>query len=340
VAGLAAMGLDRLRIPNAARVLVGIAIAVDLFVMGSGRPMNLASLDREPGVTDGAFYGSEELLRGVRRLSWAANPPWRIDTMDDASIDWSIQAPITRVPTANGVSPLALEEAIQLRLFQHRGDPWGWYYPVEHIDSRVLDLMNVHYLLAGPGGAARLGAATRNHPALTHVASLPMGVEVFENPAVLPRFFLAHAAKAAQSLADARRLMAGNDLARTVITDRWVELAAGPAEPESVEVVRYEPSEIELRVNAGAPSALISAENFYPGWRASIDGKAADIFRADIAFRGIVVPAGAHTVRMEFRPAIFPVSLAISAAALLFLMSLIYRGAYRGSGTAKSPPAR
>jgi hypothetical protein len=140
--------------------------------------------------------------------------------------------------------------------------------------------------------------------------------------------------------------MAGNDLARTVITDRSVGLAAAPGGRESVEVVRYEPSEIELRVNAAAESALVAAENFYPGWRASIDGKAADIFRADIAFRGIVVPAGAHTVRMEFSPAIFPVSLSVSAAALLALawlifrgVWLIYRGAYRGNGTAKSPPA-
>ena len=166
LAGLAAMGLDRLRVASWVRLAIGLVIAIDLFVTGSGRPMNLASLDREPGVTDQAFDGSASLLEAVRQLSWSNTPPWRIDTTEDAGIDWSIQAPITRVPTANGVSPLALEEVIQLRLFQHQGDPWGWYYPVADSSLPVLSLMNVRYLLTGPGGAphpdARWTRAGRN----------------------------------------------------------------------------------------------------------------------------------------------------------------------------------
>lgn len=331
LAGLAAMGLDRLRLPDWARVAIGIAIAADLFLVGSGRPMNLASLDKEPGVTDSAFYGSPEVLHEVRRLSWSVNPPLRIDTTEDASIDWSIQAPVTRVPTANGVSPLALEEVIQLRLFQHAGDPWGWYYPVAHVDSHVLDLMNVAYLITGQKGA----------PApWKQVAALPAGVQVFENPTVMPRFFLAHEAKAAQSLADARRLMLAGNLRNTVITDRWIDLPPATNGVESVNVLHYEPSSIELEVKAASPSALVAAESFYPGWRAWIDGTETGIFRADIAFRGIVVPAGTHTVRMQFEPGIFPASLAVSGVGLLVLALLTFRGAYRGSGKAKSPPER
>ncbi len=261
--------------------------------------------------------------------------------MDDANIDWAIQAPITRVPTANGVSPLALEEIIQMRLFQHRGDPWGWYYPLDHMDSRVPDVMNVRYVLTGPANAPRAETLAHNHAPLRHVESLALGVEVFENPDVLPRFFLTHEAKPARSLADARRLLAESDLSRTVITDRWIELPPSVGSgAESVEVVRYEPSTIELRVKAQSVAAMVASESFYPGWKAWVNGRESEIFRADIGLRGVVVPAGESTVRMEFHPPIFPLSIAVSAAAILALAALSFRGAYRGSGRETPPPAR
>jgi hypothetical protein len=45
----------------------------------------------------------------------------------------------------------------------------------------------------------------------------------------------------------------------------------------------------------------------------------------DIALRGVVVPDGAHRVRMEFRPVILPVSLAITLATALVLALLAWR---------------
>ena len=133
LAGLAALGLDRLRLRNGLKLAIGLAIAGDLFVAGSGRPMNLAALRDEPGVTRDAFGGSRDTLETMRRLSFTATPPWRVDNLEGATADWAVQAPLTRVPSANGVSPLALENIIQLRLFLHDGQPWGWYYPVEII---------------------------------------------------------------------------------------------------------------------------------------------------------------------------------------------------------------
>jgi hypothetical protein len=43
------------------------------------------------------------------------------------------------------------------------------------------------------------------------------------------------------------------------------------------------------------------------------DGTPTEIYRTDIAFRGLSLPAGVHTVRMEFRPVILPISIAVSA---------------------------
>ena len=245
LAGLAALGLDRLRARNGLKLAIGLAIATDLFVAGSGRPMNLADLRDEPGVTRDAFGGSRDTLETMRRLSFTATPPWRVDNLEGATADWAVQAPLTRVPSANGVSPLALENIIQLRLFLHDGNPWGWYYPVENLDSPVLDLLNVRYLTASGEGAARVAA----NPRFRMAAMLP-GQQVFENRTVLPRFFLVHDTRLVKSLAEAHAAIAsGVDFSRTAIVDTPLALAPA-AGPENVRTVSYEPDALEIEVTA------------------------------------------------------------------------------------------
>jgi hypothetical protein len=317
LAGLAAFGLDRLRARNGLKVAVGLAIAVDLFVAGSGRPMNLAAIRDEPGVTRDAFGGSRETLETMRRLSFTAIPPWRVDNVEGSTADWAVQAPLTRVPSANGVSPLALENIIQLRLFLHGGHPWGWYYPVENLDSPVLDLLNVRYLTASGDGASRIAANNR-----FRLAALLLGQEVFENRTVLPRFFLVHDSRLVKSLAEARAAISGGfDFSKSAIVAAPVSLTPA-AGPEDIRVVSYETDTLELEATATAAALLVLSENDYPGWQAWLDGHETPIYSADIAFRGVAVPAGTHRIRMEFHPYILYWSLGLSAATAIFLAIL------------------
>ena len=263
----------------------------------------------------------------MRRLSFTANPPWRIDNLEGSPSDWAVQAPLTRVPSANGVSPLALENIIQLRLFLHDGDPWGWYYPVDHLDSPVLDLLNVRYLVASGEGVARVAALNR----FRHAASLP-GQEVFENRAVLPRFFLVHDARAVKSLDEARGIIAGGiDFSKTAIVEAPLQLSPVTASGEQVHTVFYEPDALEVEATAASDALLVLADNDYPGWRAWIDGRQSPIHPTDIAFRGVAVPAGTHRIRMEFHPVILTWSLALSFATAMALLVLALK-AYFSAG--------
>jgi uncharacterized membrane protein YfhO len=47
---------------------------------------------------------------------------------------------------------------------------------------------------------------------------------------------------------------------------------------------------------------LIVSDNWYPGWRAEVDGRAAEIWKVNTVIRGVVVNAGKHTVAMRYRP--------------------------------------
>jgi hypothetical protein len=315
IAGLAALGLDRLRVREALRWAIGAVIAIDLFLVGSGRPMNLVSVKQEPGVTRDAFDGSRELLDGVRSRVNRETPPSRVDTVE-AGMFWSIAGAITGVPSANGVSPLAPDLIIQLRLFLKDGARWGWYYPLEHLDSPVLDLLNARYVIAGPKAADRLRAV----PRFRHVASLP-GNELFENLTAMPRFSVVHQVRAVGSLAEARAAIDRReiDFRQTALAESPIPLPPGNSGVDEVKVVEYLPNSVELAVKSRGSGLLVASETHYPGWQAWVDDQSATIHRVDIALRGIVVPDGEHRVRMEFRPTILWISLGITLATAAFL---------------------
>ena len=330
IAGLAAIGLDSLRVANGVRWAIGLVIALDLFLVGSGRPMNSQSLKAEPGATPNAFDGSALLLNEVRRYVDQNVPPWRFDTVD-ASMEWTYGAPILQIPSAAGISPLALENAIQLRLFLHDGYRWGWNYPLENLDSSIVDLMNVRFIITRAQDIPRLAAI----PKFRHLASLP-GIELFENLGAFPRFFLAHEVRAVPSIDEARNLVRRHeiDLRYTAFTDPPIELppvVPQPNEVDEVKTLRYQPNSIELSTQASRTSLLVLSETYYPGWKAWLDDQPTKIYSTDVALRGIIVPAGAHRVRMEFRPLILPISLGISLATAVALAVLAFR--YRRNGT-------
>lgn len=293
IAGLAAIGLDSVRVRDLARWTIGVIIALDLFLVGSGRPMNSSSVAQDPGITRDSFDGNTQLLAEVRHYVNQSVPPSRIDTLD-SSMEWTYGAPILEVPTASGISPLALENTIQMRLLLHEGGTrWGWYYPLtaEKLGSPVLDQMNVRYILAPASDLPRFAAL----PKFRHVASLP-GTEVFENTTVLPRFYFPD----------------------------------NPDDSQNVVVDEYSPGHIELSPQPTRAGLLVISETYYPGWKAWLDDQPTPIRPTATALQGVTVPAGKHRLRMEFRPVIFPVSMGISigTAILLALSALCRRRRY------------
>jgi hypothetical protein len=67
-------------------------------------------------------------------------------------------------------------------------------------------------------------------------------------------------------------------------------------------VQHYEPGRVRIQLSGPAPagSSLIVSENFYPGWIATVDGKAAHVGRADYTLIGVELPQGARNVELRF----------------------------------------
>jgi uncharacterized membrane protein YfhO len=98
-----------------------------------------------------------------------------------------------------------------------------------------------------------------------------------------------------------------------------------------VKTLRYEPNAIELSAQTSRGGLLVLSETYYPGWKAWLDDQPTPIYCTDIALRGVLVPAGTHRVRMEFRPLILPIALGISliTAILLAISAFVYRKSAR-----------
>lgn len=77
-----------------------------------------------------------------------------------------------------------------------------------------------------------------------------------------------------------------------------------------------EPDELALRVETVAPSFVVIADAWWPGWSADLDGAATPIRRVDHSLRGIAVPAGLHRLRMRFVPEGWAAGVALTRGAL------------------------
>ena len=74
-----------------------------------------------------------------------------------------------------------------------------------------------------------------------------------------------------------------------------------PAIAGSARLERYDRERVVARATAKRKSLLVLTDVHYPGWKATVDGKPADIERVDYLLRGVVVPAGTHTVEFSYR---------------------------------------
>lgn len=105
-----------------------------------------------------------------------------------------------------------------------------------------------------------------------------------------------------------------------VVVDRPVALGEDDPATEMGTVEPAPGAGLRLTVSCPAPRVLVVADSWYPGWRVRIDGEPAELLRANYAFRGVVVPAGEHTVEFAFRPTNWPVALPLCALGALLAL--------------------
>jgi len=143
---------------------------------------------------------------------------------------------------------------------------------------------------------------------------------IYENLKSAPRFFVTSDIRSYSDAKSFEDQFFGEsfDPAKTVLleTNDWNTLPKFTESYAIVNLLRYTPSSVELQVFADAPAFLFLSDTYDSGWTATVNGKPTKVYKANFAFRGIVVPAGESTVIFSYQPRSFTTGLAISGIAI------------------------
>jgi hypothetical protein len=153
------------------------------------------------------------------------------------------------------------------------------------------------------------------------------GVAVYENLRAQPRAWLVPETVTAPQEQIVRtiqtsRLPDGRAFNPAVVAliEETSDFRGAPQDPNArVEFMEDTAGTVEIRAVSTQPAFLVLGDFYYPGWRATLDGQPAHIFRTNSVQRGVSLPAGNHVVRFEYRPVRFYAGAGVSLSTLALL---------------------
>jgi uncharacterized membrane protein YfhO len=104
-------------------------------------------------------------------------------------------------------------------------------------------------------------------------------------------------------------------------------------------IVSYEPDRVRIDARLSRPGLVVLGDNWFPGWKAEVDGRPVDVERVDYVLRAAAVDRGRHTVEFSYRPASWRIGWIVSLLTLMALAAalLLHR---RAAGRAAAPAER
>ncbi len=232
--------------------------------------------------------------------------PFRIDTRTDIDRLWQPDMALVHgLEDIYGIAnPLTL--AAPARYWEGTGSR----------SSPLYDFLNIGYVIARKDVVldwSKFEPAFDGDPELN----------VYRNRRVLPRAFLVHRALVASDAEAAWSALhaPGFDPATMVVVEGGRALEGMTGEHESVGFLARGLNDMELEVRAAAPGYLVLSEVYYPGWRATVDGRPARVLRANYAFRAVeILEAGTHRIRLWYAPMSFQIGAGLSTVTILCLV--------------------
>ncbi|MEQ1949414.1 MAG: YfhO family protein [Bryobacteraceae bacterium] len=195
-----------------------------------------------------------------------------------------------------------------------------WHQSI--FDPHVRRIMGIRYLIAKQPA----------RPDQQLVFKGESGLNVYETPSVFPRAWAVHEAVSAANADDGRdKLSDPNFDARSkaiLVGNNQPKLDTCPAVAETVAMTVHGANRVAMQAKLACTGLVILTDTYYPGWKATVDGQSANILEVDGAFRGIVVPAGDHTLEMKYRP-----TSVMAGGLLTLLASFVAAGAWVKSNT-------
>ncbi|MFO0981656.1 MAG: YfhO family protein [Planctomycetota bacterium] len=124
---------------------------------------------------------------------------------------------------------------------------------------------------------------------------------------------------------------AGFDPHAELVLEGAPELAPQDGALPRATITRYAPEQVEIALAPGRAAYLYLADAYCPGWEALVDGVPSEVYPANVAFRGVLLPAGAKRVVLRYRPLDFSVGSGLSIAGVLAWALALWRARAHGT---------
>jgi uncharacterized membrane protein YfhO len=110
-------------------------------------------------------------------------------------------------------------------------------------------------------------------------------------------------------------------------------------EVAEIALVNNNNDEVNYKSSSTKKQLAVFSEIYYKqGWKAYIDNEEAPIVKANYVLRALVVPAGSHSIRFEFKPVIVNTAQKASAAASIILWGLLVGLVFTSLKSGKAKP--
>jgi len=185
------------------------------------------------------------------------------------------------------------------------------------------DMTNTRYLLLSPGSPFKgEQLVSAGFPEIKRIQNF----QVFENPSALDRAYIVHqwVVEPDEDKRNALMLSSRFNPHRQVALTAEPGLAASAdsavSAADTVTIDTYENDRITLRTASSADGILVLSDNWYPAWRGYLDGRPVEVLRANSAFRGVILPAGRHTVEFRYESRTHTTGKMLTLAGLLYVL--------------------
>ena len=251
------------------------------------------------------FFGSKNFVNQKDDARYFAIQPWEEKILQDRSLDYRVfnmaANTFNDARTSYRLKSIGGYSAAKLRRYQDLIDA--------HITQNnwaVIDMLNTKYIITRDG-------------------------QVHLNPNAMGNAWFVNKLEFVDTPDEESEALRTLDLRTTAVADkRFAEVlditkpAVSPQmayDEEYIRMTSYAPNRLEYDFQAEQNKLVVFSEIYYPeGWHLYVDDEEYPIGRANYVLRAAVIPAGCHSVRMEFIPAALAldkVCLVISILAIL-----------------------
>ena len=250
---------------------------------------------------DKRFFNNDNFVKPKDADAYFAMQPWEEQILQDKSLDYRVLNLNTNTfndaRTSYRLKSIGGYSAVKLRRYQDLID--------EHISKmnwNVINMLNTKYIITQRG--------------------------VVQNPDAMGNAWFVNTIQFVPTPDDESAALNTLDLHNTAVADEQFRtvLTCEPQPNESDEIVltEYKPNALTYYANVANDRVAVFSEIYYPeGWHIYVDGKEIYLGRVNYILRAAVIPAGEHTITMQFVPDALKVDKWSYACIIILLLIVV-----------------